>query len=110
MVDVKKKTYNQRDPDKHFLPPRTDISWEKADKDGHTKCIIQLMQAGADVNALYRRGSSALIKLVDSDTQNSEQILKELLSVGADVNKNDSDDLNALCKAPVNGHDKFVKM
>ena len=72
----------------------TPLSW--AASLGDVQCVELLLEAGADVNYVHSKGSTALyeswVNLCDDNTQKIEAVVKLLLGAGANVNMIDTHD------------------
>jgi ankyrin repeat protein len=79
----------------------------KASLQKHAKVALCLLQAGADVNAVYHSGHCALQAAVQS---NSIELVQLLLDHGADINATDNEGYNCLFKAVDDGHVPMMKL
>lgn len=79
----------------------------RAALDGHTDEVQALLDKGVDVNAVDKRGSTALMVAA---WKGHSDIVKLLLDRGADVNLKKGDDgSTALMVAALEGHSDIVK-
>ena len=85
----------------HYSP------WKKATHEDFVKCVMLLVNAGADVNAINASGGTAL--LATSNSGNAECV-RALLAAGADVNKKNKFGDAPVTLAAGGGADESLKL
>ena len=89
---------------------RHDPSLLTASRKGDVQLVKQLIRKGVDVNAQNREGQTALIEAVRGNTRHRDDIVKILLSRGANITPRDSSGLTALSWAAIHGHCKTLQL